>query len=69
MKKSANDESVENESNVLENLQENVLENLQENVLENSHENTAQTNDESQNRAIESGVLGRPEKSTNFGGQ
>ena len=27
-----------------------------------------QTNDESQNSAIESGVLGRPEKSPNFGG-
>ena len=37
LKKSANDESVQNESNVLENLQENVLENLKE--------NTAQTNE------------------------
>ena len=49
LKKSANDESVENESNVLENLQEDVLENLQEDVLENSNENTAKTNDENQN--------------------
>jgi hypothetical protein len=40
-----------------------------EDVLENLNENTAQTNDESQNRAIESEVLGRPEKSPNFGGQ
>ena len=48
--------------------QENILENLQENVLENLNGNTVQTNDESQNSAIESGVLGRPEKSPNFGG-
>ena len=48
LKKSA--ESVDNESNVLENLQENVS--------ENSNENTAQTNDENQNSP---GVLERPE--------
>ena len=56
LKKSHNDESVQNESNVLENLQENVM--------ENSNKNTAQTNDENQNSP---GVLGRPEKSQNFG--
>ena len=50
LKKSHNDESVQNESNVLENLQENVS--------ENSNENTAQTNDENQNSP---GVLERPE--------
>ena len=50
LKKSANDESVQNESNVLENLQENVM--------ENSNKNTAQTNDENQNSP---GVLERPE--------
>ena len=50
LKKSANDESVDNESNVLENLQENVM--------ENSNKNTAQTNDENQNSP---GVLERPE--------
>ena len=42
---------------------------MQENVLENLNENTDQTNDENQNSAVESGVLGRPEKSPNFGGQ
>ena len=52
-KKSANDESVQNESNVLENLQEN-LENSNENTAEtinerpeNVNENTVETNDES----------------------
>ena len=50
LKKSSNDESVDNESNVLENLQENVS--------ENSNENTAQTNDENQNSPE---VLERPE--------
>ena len=50
LKKSHNDESVQNESNVLENLQENVM--------ENSNKNTAQTNDENQNSP---GVLERPE--------
>ena len=44
------------------------MENLQENVLENLNGNTVQTNDESQNSAVESGVLGRPEKSPNSGG-
>ena len=37
--------------------------------MENLNENTDQTNDENQNSAVESGVLGRPEKSSNFGGQ
>ena len=46
--------------------QETILENLQENVLENLNGNTVQTNNESQNSAIESRVLERPEKSPNF---
>ena len=50
LKKSANEESVDNESNVLENLQENVS--------ENSNENTAQTNDENLGRPEKSSNFG-----------